>query len=151
MKKHAAVIDTNILINMMRSEKGAAFELVRLFFLHDAFVWIISPGLVLEYEEVLHRELPGINEARAETGLPKVTKKRVTQFLDDLCARAYPVGSVDQLPPMDKDADDRPTAALAVQEGAALVTNNKKDFKEAAARYKIAVVDAAQFLKVVRQ
>lgn len=54
------VLDTNVLISALRSQRGASFKLVSLIGLDERFEINVSTPLVLEYEDVAKRPEVGI-------------------------------------------------------------------------------------------
>ncbi len=75
-----AVIDTNILVSAMRSQKGASFQLLR-HLQANTFTPVISVPLVLEYEDVLSRFVPelGFNQSDVATLIDYIASKAIHQ------------------------------------------------------------------------
>src|SRR5688572_17402227 len=113
------VIDTNVVIAALRSQKGASNKLLKLvgtkkFEIHD------SVALILEYEEILQRQ-------RTELGL---SEDEVSIFIDSLCAAAHHHNIYFQWRPFLTDVDDELILELAVSANCEyIVTFNVSDFK----------------------
>ena len=71
------VIDTNVIIAGLRSRNGASFQLLRLVGT-ERFQIHLSVPLVLEYEEVLLRQLPNLSMGASD----------IQDFIDFHCAVA---------------------------------------------------------------
>ncbi len=113
------VIDTNVLISALRSSRGASFKLLQLVGASDKFEINLSVPLILEYEDVAHRQLD-------ETGL--VTQD-VDDILDYLCAVAHARRVHFLWRPFLKDPKDDMVLELALAVGkAVIITFNLRDF-----------------------
>lgn len=66
---HQLILDTNVLVAGLRSNRGASYRLIRLFD-EGRFRLNISVALALEYEDVLKR--PGL--------LPRISEQQVDDF-----------------------------------------------------------------------
>ncbi len=112
------VIDTNILVAGLRSRRGSAFRLLTLvgtglFDIH------LSVPLVLEYEDVLLRELPRLH----------VTRAAIDDLLDFHCAVATRHQIFFLWRPYLRDPRDDMILELAVKAGCdSIVTYNTSDF-----------------------
>jgi putative PIN family toxin of toxin-antitoxin system len=113
------IVDTNVLVSALRSNQGAAFRLVsiigqRRFNLH------ISVPVLLEYEDVLHRqlrELPGLNA------------DDINRFLDYICSVAHQHEIFFLWRPTLRDPKDEMLLELAVEAQCdAIITYNRRDF-----------------------
>lgn len=112
------VIDTNVLVAGLRSRRGGAFRLLTLvgtgrFDIH------LSVPLVLEYEDVLLRELPHL----------QVSRTAVEDLIDFHCAVAtcHPIFFLWR--PFLRDPKDDMIVELAVKAGCGfIVTYNTRDF-----------------------
>lgn len=72
------VVDTNVLIAALRSNRGASFLLLSLLGLSDRFEINLSVPLVLEYEDVAMR--PGL--------VPELLPQDIIDIMDYLCSVA---------------------------------------------------------------
>jgi putative PIN family toxin of toxin-antitoxin system len=112
------VIDTNVLVAGLRSRRGSAFRLLTLvgtgrFDIH------LSVPLVLEYEDVLLRELPHL----------QVSRTAVEDLLDFHCAVATCHSIFFLWRPFLRDPKDDMIVELAVKAGCDfIVTYNTRDF-----------------------
>ena len=112
------VIDTNVFVAALRSRYGASNQLLRrvgtgLFDLH------LSVPVVLEYEEVLLRQLPPLT----------INEEDVHALLDYLCQVASYHEIFFLWRPILRDPDDDMFLELAVGAGCThLVTHNLRDF-----------------------
>lgn len=129
------VIDTNVLVSALRSQRGASFRLLSQ--LGDPR-WqpAISVALVLEYEGVLEREARRL-------GIPAWVAEAL---VDQICKVATPHLIYFRLRPESTDPDDDFVLELAVGSRAdCIVTYNVRDFKPAS-RFGIVVVTPGEFL-----
>ncbi len=132
------VLDTNVILSALRSQKGASFKLLSLvgtkkFEIHD------SVALVLEYEDVLQRY-------RAEVGL---SQDDVSIFIDSLCSMAQHHKIYFSWRPSLPDANDELILELAVSAKCEyIVTHNIKDFK-GAEKFGIKAVTPKEFLQII--
>ncbi|MDT7857027.1 putative toxin-antitoxin system toxin component, PIN family [Rubrivirga sp. S365] len=112
------VLDTNVLVSGLRSRRGASFRLLDLVG-DGAFDLHLSVPLVLEYEEVLMREVAG----------RFVPASAVEAILDFHCAVAHHHRVYFLWRPTLRDPSDDMVLELAVTAGAdVVVTHNLRDF-----------------------
>ena len=112
------VIDTNVMVAGLRSRRGSAFRLLTLVGT-ERFAIHLSVPLVLEYEEVLLRELPHL----------QVPRTVVEDVLDFHCTVATRHQIFFLLRPYLPDPDDDMILELAVKAGCDyIVTYNTRDF-----------------------
>ena len=138
-KQHCQiVIDTNILVAGLRSQKGAAYKLLRI--LNDTRWQInISTTLLVEYEEILLRE-------RRKIGL---TQQDIDDVLDGICHLANQQDIFYIWRPTARDPDDDFLIDLAVAAQADyIVTYNKKDLRKAKL-FGIDLVSPKEFLQIM--
>lgn len=138
MKQPRIVIDTNVLVAALRSNKGASYKLVALL----GSGWYepaVSVPLVLEYEAVAKRFLK-------ET---RLTAKDIDAVIDYICSVAC-ITHVSYLwRPFLKDADDDMILEAAVVAGCThIVTFNVTDFG-GAERFGITVMKPQAFLAAI--
>ena len=126
------VIDTNVLVTALRSSRGVSYRLLTLVD-SGKFQINVSTPLIVEYEEVLRREVPGINGA---------------DIIDYLCAIANRHKIFYLWRPILKDPDDDFILELAVKCSAIVVTWNVKDFRKAT-KFNISVLTPAEFLRQI--
>ena len=132
------VLDTSALVCAIRSERGAAAEIVRLAVL-GKLVFLIDFKLICEYREVLSR--PQHLEASGKTVL------EMNAILDLLEALGASVVVLVKPRPLSPDRDDDMVLDVAINGGAdVIVTQNLKDFSPAAARFNIRVLTPRDFL-----
>lgn len=118
------VIDTNILVAGLTSQRGASHALLRLV-LDRRLRLLAAPALWLEYEDVLKRP-----EIRRGHGL---SVEEVDCFLDALAMLVEPVAIRYLWRPQLRDPKDEMVLETALNAHAdALVTFNLKDFTHAA-------------------
>jgi putative PIN family toxin of toxin-antitoxin system len=132
------VLDTSVVVAALRSRLGASNRVLRKVAPRDA-VLLLSPALLLEYEEVLKRP-----EHRLVHGL---TEESVDAFISELAALAEPVEMHFSWRPQSADPGDEMVLETAIN-GAAdvLITLNVRDFN-AAERFRIRVVRPGEFLR----
>jgi putative PIN family toxin of toxin-antitoxin system len=132
------VIDTNVIVAGLRSRRGSAFQLLALigtglFDLH------LSIPLVLEYTEVLLRELPNLYLGREE----------VDDLIDFYCA----VGGHHEIfflwRPFLRDPKDDMVLELAVKAGCeSIITYNTRDFA-GVEQFGIKLLEPSEFLRLI--
>jgi len=131
------VVDTNVLVAGLRSRNGASNALLHKMRDRKEFVLHLSTAAVLEYEEVLVREL-----------VPAYLASRdILWFLDDLIAASVCHASIRRFRPISNDPDDDCMMELALTADVqVLVTHNKAHFRDLPARG-IEVLTPAEFLR----
>ena len=112
------VIDTNVIVAGLRSSKGVAFQLLRLVGT-ERFDIHLSVPLVLEYEDVLLRQLPNLT----------IDALDIQNFIDFHCAVATHHQIFFLWRPYLRDPKDDMVLELAVKaECDSVVTYNIRDF-----------------------
>ena len=128
------VIDTNVLLSALLSNKGASHKLLTLID-SGKFTVNISTTLLYEYEEILKQK-------------SQMDPKHLNAILDYICL----VGKKNSIfylwRPKLKDVDDDFLLELAVKSNAIIVTLNGKDFKPAS-EYGLKVMSPKSFLKYI--
>ena len=116
------VIDTNVLVSALRSRRGWSYDLLNRIG-RGQFEHIITVPLVMEYEEVLHRE-----------GMVPLGKEAVDDVLDYICAsgRRQPVHFLWR-PKLADVRDEMLLEAAFNGQCEVIVTWNVRDFSAAAA------------------
>ncbi|MBR2462922.1 MAG: putative toxin-antitoxin system toxin component, PIN family [Spirochaetaceae bacterium] len=115
------VIDTNVILSSLQSNKGKAFELVSQVGT-GMFDCAISVPLILEYEAVLKNHL--------DKGI--VSDSDIEDFIDYLCAVGIKTKIFYLWRPYLKDQFDDHVLELAISAGAErVITYNKRDFLRA--------------------
>ncbi|MBK1834434.1 putative toxin-antitoxin system toxin component, PIN family [Roseibacillus ishigakijimensis] len=114
------VIDTNVIVSGLRSQKGAAFLLLKEV-RQGRLTPVISPALFFEYEAVLTR--PGI--------LPtQFSRTDITKFLDAFLSLSDLQEIHFKWRPWLRDPNDEFVLELAVAAGSLpIITQNLKDFR----------------------
>ncbi|MDX2042790.1 MAG: putative toxin-antitoxin system toxin component, PIN family [Acidobacteriota bacterium] len=132
------VLDTNVLVSGLRSQRGASYRLLQM--LNDPRWQInLSTTLLLEYEDVLKR--PGM--------IPGLSHQAIDIFLDGVCAIANRQSIFYLWRPLANDPKDDFLLELAVRSQADfLITYNKRDLR-AASIFNIALSTPKEFLEAV--
>ena len=131
------VIDTNVLVAVLRSRRGASFKLVSLI-PSDIFSVAISVPLVFEYEDALKRQ-----ESSA------ITDQDIGDFVDFLCETGYHQEIFFLWRPFLPDPSDDHVLEVAVAAGCdAIVTYNKRDFR-GIERFGVRVLDPRELLSEI--
>lgn len=126
------VLDTDVVVAAMRSPHGASAGLLRAARARRVGL-IVSVPLAIEYEAVCRKaeHLLAAGLDHAEAGI----------FLDAVIAMAQPTETYFLWRPQLRDPGDEMVLEAAVNGGAdALVTFNRRDFKDAPARFGIEVL-----------
>ena len=119
--KQLIVIDTNVILSALQSNKGKSFELISKI-PEDVFNFAISVPLILEYEAVLKRKL----------NRTIFTDSDIEDFINYLCKVGIKTKLFYLWRPYLKDPFDDHVLEVTIQSNAStIVTYNKKDFKEA--------------------
>jgi putative PIN family toxin of toxin-antitoxin system len=127
------VLDTNVLISAMRSNRGPAFRLVSLLGA-GRFEISLSVGLAFEYESVLGRATP-------------LNAEEIAELLDFLCSIAVRQRVFYLWRPMLRDPGDDLVLELAVaSRSRAIVTFNHRDFA-GSEQFGIEILSPARFLQ----
>ena len=133
------VIDTNVVVAALRSDRGASFRLLQNID-SDAFEVVVSVPLVLEYEEQL----------LAQASQMGLTARDIRDVLDYLCHIAVPVDVFFLWRPTLRDPDDDMLLEAAVAGGCRkIITFNERDFAEAR-RFDIEVQSPGEFLREIK-
>jgi len=136
MKPINIVLDTNVLVSALRSQKGASYKLLTLID-NNNFQLNISVPLFLEYESVLLRKELKLPLKKADifdilNYIAKVASKREIFFL---------------WRPYLKDPKDDLVLEVAVEsESKVIVTYNKKDFSSVS-KFGIKILTPKEFLE----
>jgi putative PIN family toxin of toxin-antitoxin system len=118
MEKLNIVIDTNVIVSSLRSRQGASFKLISLID-ENLFEFNISVPLILEYEDVLYRDLDEMFFSKSD----------INDFLDYLCKVGKKRKVFFLWRPFLKDPKDDMILELAIESNSEyIITYNKKDF-----------------------
>ncbi|MEW6303203.1 MAG: putative toxin-antitoxin system toxin component, PIN family [Verrucomicrobiota bacterium] len=135
-----AVMDTNVLVAALRSQRGASHELLRLL-RNGQWTLVLSNTVLGEYHEVLHREADTLGLSHPDADA----------YLDVLCALAEQRTLTTAWQPAAADPDDEAFVQLAREaEVEYLVTHNVNDVA-GARQFGAKVVRPADFLSIVRK
>jgi putative PIN family toxin of toxin-antitoxin system len=134
--KPKIVIDTNVIITALKSNKGASNKLLQ-FFGTGKFISHISVALIIEYEAIIKRLLPNLG------------KQEINYLLDYICANSNHTKIYYLWRPCLNDPKDDMVLELAVAaEADFIVPYNLKDFK-LANKFGINVVTPKEILKLI--
>jgi putative PIN family toxin of toxin-antitoxin system len=137
MNKLSVVLDTNVLVAGLRSNRGASFQLLHMT-VQGRFEIVLSAALVLEYEAVLLAQ-------RAYLGL---SSRDIKDFLDYLCVIGRHQKIYYLWRPQLRDPKDEMVLELAVAGNVnALITHNVRDFSAMSGRFTPRLLTPAQFLE----
>lgn len=138
MKIHQVVLDTNVLLTALRSNKGASYKLLTLIDC-GKFEINLSVPLVLEYEDILKRDTPGTY----------LSNKEIDNILDYLCKIANKREIFYLWRPFLKDPKDDFILELAVESKSDfIITFNQKDFT-GIDKFGIEAITPKNFLKLI--
>ncbi|MEA3553673.1 MAG: putative toxin-antitoxin system toxin component, PIN family [Campylobacterota bacterium] len=128
------VIDTNVLLSAIYSNKGASYKLISMID-SKKFTVNISTTLIYEYEEIL-----------------KLKSKLETKYVDSILNYICVIGKKNKIfylwRPKLKDSDDDFLLELAVKSNSIIVTLNGKDFKPAS-EFNLKVMTPKEFLQYI--
>ena len=115
-------VDTNVIVAALRSRKGASHRLVQMVRRGEILRLHLSAAVVLEYEEVLLREL-----------VPDCfSPEEISAFLDDLILGSVRHARIAAGRPLSSDPDDDSLLELAFTADVdCIVTFNKAHFRPA--------------------
>lgn len=128
------VIDTNVLLSALYSNKGASYRLLSMID-SKKFALNISNTLIYEYEEILKSK-------------SKLELKYIDSILNYICLIGKKNTVFYLWRPKLKDVDDDFLLELAVKSHSIIVTLNGKDFKPAD-EFNIKVMTPKEFLQYV--
>ncbi|MDP6629543.1 MAG: putative toxin-antitoxin system toxin component, PIN family [Kiritimatiellia bacterium] len=135
MKRHRAVVDTNVLYSGLYSQSGASFQILRLID-RGRLVPQLSTTLLFEYEDVLTRNQHEL----------KLSDRAVNDVLDGFCLRGE-CRKVHFLwrPQLSDPKDDHVLELAVAASGVDIVTHNLRDFGNASP-FGIRIITPAQLL-----
>ncbi len=138
MKKIGAVIDTNVFISSLKSNRGASFKL--LFEVsRKRYVQNISPTLIFEYESIAKRRSTKL----------VLTDYEIDSILDMICRWSNKCRIFYLWRPFLKDPKDDFVLELAIEsQSEFIITYNVKDFK-GVDKFGIRIVTPKEFLKII--
>lgn len=138
--KQLFVIDTNVILSALQSNKGKSFELISKIS-EDIFDFAISVPLILEYEAVLKNKL----------NRTIFTDSDIEDFINYLCKVGIKTKLFYLWRPYLKDPFDDHVLEVTIQSNAStIVTYNKKDFKEAE-NLGIKILTPKEFLETLQE
>jgi putative PIN family toxin of toxin-antitoxin system len=132
------VIDTNVIVAGLRSRRGRAFKLLILINTGQFDIHLSIP-LVLEYTEVLLRELPNLYLSREE----------VDDLIDFYCAVGVQHEIFFLWRPFLRDPKDDMVLELAVKAGCeSIITYNTRDFA-GVEQFGLSLLEPSEFLRLI--
>ena len=138
MQRPQAVLDTNVLVSALRSQRGASYKLSSLLGT-GAFEISLSVPLVFEYEEVLRRH----------RGRLRLTQTAISDLLDYLCAIAYLHEIHFLWRPYLPDPGDDMLLDLATNAGCGYIVTYNRDHFQGAEAFGVETVTAKEFLETI--
>jgi putative PIN family toxin of toxin-antitoxin system len=134
------VIDTNVVLSALFSNKGASNKLLIWLFKNKKKYNVVSNTLVTEFEDVLTREknLKQYNN---------LEKEDVLAFIDDICLVSYHQSIYFLWRPFLTDANDDMVLEVAVNANVgAIITFNPKDFQGVKKSFGIDIFTPKEYL-----
>ena len=132
------LIDTNVIVAGLRSRRGSAFQLLTLIGTGQFDIHLSVP-LVLEYTDVLLRELPNLYLSREE----------VDDLIDFYCSVGTPHEIFFLWRPFLRDPKDDMVLELAVKAGCqSIITYNTRDFA-GVEQFGIILLEPSGFLRLM--
>ncbi len=137
------VLDTNVVVAAMRSQRGASAELFRLA-VRQRLTLVGTLSLALEYLDVCARP-----EVRAGTTISEV---EAVKFAEEVVALLTPIDVKFRWRPAGPDPADDHVIEAALSGGAnAVVTFNGRDFEEASRRFNLPVRRPSDIVRELEQ
>lgn len=132
------VLDTNVLVSGLRSNRGASYKLLTI--LNDRRWQLnVSTTLIFEYEEILKRE-------KEQLGL---SDEDIDNVIEAICRIANKCSIFYLWRPIARDPDDDFLIDLAVEcQADFIITYNQKDLQDAK-KFGLRVVSLKEFLQIV--
>ena len=138
MKTYKIVIDTNVIVSVLKSRNGYSFKLLSIID-DERFHISISVPLILEYEDAIKRE-------KSKIGL---NNEDIEAILDYICYTVKKREIYYLWRPYLKDPKDDMVLELAVEsESDIIITFNKSDF-EGIERFGINVLTPKEFFRMI--
>jgi putative PIN family toxin of toxin-antitoxin system len=132
------VIDTNVIVAGLRSRRGSAFQLITVIDTGQFDIHLSVP-LVLEYTEVLLRELSNLYLSREE----------VDNLIDFYCAVGVQHEIFFLWRPFLRDPKDDMVLELAVKAGCqSIITYNTRDFA-GVQQFGLNLLEPSEFLRLI--
>ena len=132
------IIDTNVLVAALKSNRGASFRVLSLI-TSKKFEVNISVALICEYEDVLKRPALGIN----------LTTEEIDKLLDVICLFGVKHKIWFMWRPLLSDEKDEFIADLALNSQIdAIITYNLKHFRSLE-KFGIKIVEPSGFLRLI--
>jgi putative PIN family toxin of toxin-antitoxin system len=132
------VIDTNVIVAGLSSRRGSSFQLLILIGTGQ-FDINLSVPLVLEYTDVLLRELPNLYLSREE----------VDDLIDFYCSVGIPHEIFFLWRPFLRDPKDDMVLELAVKAGCqSIITYNTRDFA-GVEQFGLSLLEPSEFLRLI--
>ncbi len=134
------VIDTNVVLSALFSNKGASHKLLVWLFENKKKYNVVSNTLLTEFEDVLTREknLKQYNN---------LEKEDVLAFIDDICLISYHQSIYFLWRPFLTDSNDDMVLEVAVNANVgAIITFNPKDFKGVKKSFGIDIFTPKEYL-----
>lgn len=134
------VIDTNIILSALFSNKGASNKLLVWLFENKKKCNVVSNTLITEFEDVLTRDknLKQYNN---------LEKEDVLAFIDDICFISYHQSIYFLWRPFLKDSNDDMVLEVVVNANVeAIITFNPKDFKGVKESFSIDILTPKEYL-----
>jgi putative PIN family toxin of toxin-antitoxin system len=139
MLPYQVVLDTNVVVSALRSNRGASHRLLSLVGVSDRFQISVSVPLVLEYEDVLKRQSRALG----------LTHGEIDDILDYLCSVARRRRILFLWRGFLRDPKDELVLELAVEAGCDLIiTHNQRHFSGVAA-FGLRAVTPREFLRLI--
>jgi putative PIN family toxin of toxin-antitoxin system len=137
-KPYQIILDTNVLLSVLRSQLGASFRLLSLI-ADSRFRINLSVALVLEYEDVLKRRELNLS----------LSHREIDDVLDFLCQNANLCEIFYLWRPFLPDAKDDFILELAVESNSEyIITFNTKDFA-GSEKFGIKAIKPSDFLRII--
>lgn len=134
------VINTNIILSALFSNKGASNKLLVWLFENKKKCNVVSNTLITEFEDVLTRDknLKQYNN---------LEKEDVLAFIDDICFISYHQSIYFLWRPFLKDSNDDMVLEVVVNANVeAIITFNPKDFKGVKESFSIDILTPKEYL-----
>lgn len=138
MKRYRVILDTNVIVAALRSQTGASHKLL-LTLGHPRWQSVVTPALMLEYEDV----------SRRSGNAPGLSAQDITDILDLLYHESHRQLVWFSWRPISTDPGDDLVLEAAIASGCDFVVSFNERHLKAAREFGIEILRPAELLKLI--